>query len=350
MKKRYFVCILLSSVLALGLAGCNNGKSVHEHSFGAWKITQAPTCEQKGAKERTCSGCGAVEHRDADPLPHAYDKENVCADCGKQLVWSKGLSYELTEDESAYRLTGRGTCEDTAIVLPYYYGGKPVTEIGAESFLNGKFTSFEMQGSIKKIGKSAFNGCSELTSFYMYDTVEEVGNFAFTFCTSLSYVRLSENLTMLDELFWSCSSLQEVVIGDKVEVIEPFTFYECSSLTELSLPSSVKKIGTQAFAGCSSLVSIEIPSNVTVIERGLFMNCSKLRRVTFYGKLESIGMDEFAGCSELREVIYNGTKESFMNLKKGILWEGNDDTRRFSVVCSDGTLSWDAFKTAEDLL
>ena len=348
MKKRFFVCMLLVSMLACFFSGCKGGSGVHEHNFGAWKITQAPTCVQKGTKERTCSVCGNVEYHDADPLPHAFNEGNVCKDCGKELAFSKGLSYELSEDGNAYLLTGLGICTDTEIVVPYYYQGKPVTEIKAESFIHASFTSFEIQGSIQKIGKNAFNGCANLTSFYMYDTVEEVGNFAFTLCTSLNFVRLSDKLTILDELFYSCSALEEVEIGDHVEEIGAFTFFECASLREISLPSSLKTIGTQAFAGCSSLVSVEIPSKVKVIERGLFIGCSKLKRVTFYGKLDSIGMDEFAGCSELREVVYNGTKEDFENVKKGIFWEGNDDTRKFTVVCTDGSLSWNEFSTKEE--
>ena len=52
--------------------------------------------------------------------------------------------------------------------------------------------------------------------------------------------------------------------------IEDEAFKDCPSLNSVTIPSSVTSIGSHTFEGCSGLVSIKIPNSVTSIGEGLF--------------------------------------------------------------------------------
>ncbi len=80
---------LLALTLALGgclaFAACG-----HEHSFGAWEVTKAPTCTEAGERVRTCTDCGEKE---TDAIPASghdwFDvdilEEETCTESGAVL-------------------------------------------------------------------------------------------------------------------------------------------------------------------------------------------------------------------------------------------------------------------------
>ena len=56
--------------------------TAHEHTFGEWVVTTAPTCTQDGLETRTCSACGEVEPRVIPASGHDY-KDGKCTVCGE---------------------------------------------------------------------------------------------------------------------------------------------------------------------------------------------------------------------------------------------------------------------------
>ena len=56
--------------------------TAHEHTFGEWVVTTAPTCTQAGLETRTCSACGEVETRVIPAAGHDY-KDGKCTVCGE---------------------------------------------------------------------------------------------------------------------------------------------------------------------------------------------------------------------------------------------------------------------------
>mgnify|MGYP002550525184 CR=1 FL=1 len=56
--------------------------TAHEHTFGEWVVTTAPTCTEPGEKARTCTGCGEVETMVIDATGHHY-KDGKCTVCGE---------------------------------------------------------------------------------------------------------------------------------------------------------------------------------------------------------------------------------------------------------------------------
>lgn len=87
---------------------------------------------------------------------------------------------------------------------------------------------------------------------------------------------LKDPTIIVDDAFWSCSSLTSVVIPNSVTTIEDLAFCGCSSLTSVTIPDSVTSIGGMAFGGCTGLTSVTIGNSMTSIEEFAFCGCSSL--------------------------------------------------------------------------
>jgi hypothetical protein len=86
--KKTLVFLTLTIALLLCLTGC------HSHNYGEWTTTKAPTCEQGGEQERSCS-CGEVETRAIMATGHKWTEATcntpkTCSGCGK----TEGVALE----------------------------------------------------------------------------------------------------------------------------------------------------------------------------------------------------------------------------------------------------------------
>lgn len=137
---------------------------------------------------------------------HEYDPSGICKNCHhKKDTASEGLEYVLSEDETHYILTGRGTCTDSVIFIGSY-NGKPV----------------------KEIGMNAFNGDETLTAVVFLEQIFDGDSSVYY----VEYVRESvfENCTALKNiLFLGGTSNQGALYG--IKVIETGAFDGCSDLT-----------------------------------------------------------------------------------------------------------------------
>ena len=77
--------------------------------------------------------------------------------------------------------------------------------------------------------------------------------------------------------------------------VEPSCFFSCSSLEEIILPDSLQEIRIGAFAKCASLKSVVIPKTVHTIGDSAFENCSNLTDVKMNNHTIDFGKDVFTG-------------------------------------------------------
>ena len=224
-----------------------------------------------------------------------------------------------------------------------------VTYIGRDAFRNcSSLESVTISNSITYIGRDAFRDCSGLTSITIPDSVTSIGEDAFLYtayyndesnwikgllyigshlikakdtisnkciikdgtitiandafkdCSSLESVTIPNSVTSIgNEVFVGCSNLTNVVISDSVTYISSWAFLNCSSLTSVTIPNSVISIGYYAFAGCSNLTNVVIGDSVIYISGWAFAGCSSLESVTIPNSDISIGENVFKGCKSL---------------------------------------------------
>lgn len=154
MKKttKLLLAVLVVAVLCLSLAACDN----HEHTYGDWTLTTAPTLTTEGLATRTCTGC---EEKETVTVPALIDtsvwtatpnpapthtsagKTDYTSVYGKVTVDVAKLGDEHTFNQKvvdAKYLKSEATCLEAAV---YYYScvcGESAKDHNGETFTDGE--------------------------------------------------------------------------------------------------------------------------------------------------------------------------------------------------------------------
>jgi hypothetical protein len=112
-------------------------------------------------------------------MAEAIDELN--AKVSNELTPSEGLAYELTNEVPAtYKVTGRGSCTDSEIVIPAFYEGIPVSIIGEGAFTTDyNLTSVVISSGVTTIENYAFDYCTELRSVTIPASVVSIEEYSF---------------------------------------------------------------------------------------------------------------------------------------------------------------------------
>ena len=227
------------------------------------------------------------------------------------------LRFHYKEKKEAIVITGIEGITDNIVKIPSEINGKPVREIGPESFQNIKgIKVIEIPNTVVKIGKWAFSNCSDLQEMNIPDTVEEIDRNAFSYCTSLRFVHLPCNLKEIGKsIFSGCSKLKDIIIPESVIHIGWYAFVDCKNLDSIHIPDKIVEIGGAAFKGCTTLKRIHIPSRVKVIDWHAFEACNSLESIEVEGENENY--------SSIDGVLYDKAQETliYYPINKGEFFE-----------------------------
>lgn len=175
----------------------------------------------------------------------------------------------------------------------------PELLIDTRCFSGSSISEIQFQGSVGSIGESAFNSCkltglrlppcnrignyafanNPLTSIdWGTQTAPgpQLGNYLFTRCTELESVSIPGWVgTVPRSMFYECSKLSDLTIGDGVTDIDPYAFAR-TALRTVTLPATLTEIKNNVFESCGELVSVAFPSSLTKIGDAAFLKCTKL--------------------------------------------------------------------------
>lgn len=116
---------------------------------------------------------------------------------------------------------------------------------------------------VTQIDRYAFYSCSDLEKITFGSKVETIGESAFGYCKNLSSVLINENLVTIGEsAFEYCSSLTSFTVGSKVRFLSKWAFRECENLENVKFNEGLTTIGDEAFNGCKILTNVSIPNSV----------------------------------------------------------------------------------------
>lgn len=264
--------------------------SDHVHAFSAWRTVKAPTCKEKGSKERVCA-CGEKETAELAVVGHDY-QYNKCKYCGRwtdeERPATQGLIFRLIEEEDemdfyvqmelgTYMLVGyEGT--DTDIVIPETYEGKPVTAWNFGAFNNYAYiTSVVIPKSITLIEDSFYYSL-------LQDVIYE-GTLSDWMKIKTGWSESYSPLNNQSTLYIDHEPIKTLVIPEGTTTV-PGHIFGGGTFTEVIIPEGVTTIGWDAFYGCNYLKKVTIPSTVTHIGESMLQNCARLESVYFNGTLE----------------------------------------------------------------
>ncbi len=188
--------------------------------------------------------------------------------------------------------------------------------------------------SVATINNNAFDGCSTLSSLEIPANVKTIGNDVFARCSALADLTLADGTEYLNlgyctsqsrGLFRDCplvklhigrwvmyqdnsdkyspfafiTTLNELTIGETVQLIGKYAFKGCTGIENLYVPDGVGTIALEAFYGCSGLKSLRLSNNLISLAERAFASCTSLPEVTLPASLEAISEESFADCSSL---------------------------------------------------
>ncbi len=227
-----------------------------------------------------------------DDCPYDYDEKH---------------DYQNPENDTVTIKGYHGGEKD--IVIPHYIKGIPVTKIDAQAFEGSDITSLYVHGGVEEIGEFAFAHCGSLESVYLCDGISAIEACAFEGCSSLKEVRLPADMTEWNEKhdggqFGECTSLERIVIPQKITWVGPFTFDSCTSLKDIVFPEYIDSIGHAAFDNTAWLDSQ--PEGAVYIGSALYTYKKGYPRestVTVKEGTKYIAITSFVGNNEMKEVI-----------------------------------------------
>ena len=188
------------------------------------------------------------------------------------------------------------------------------------SGLNG---SLSLPSGLKFIGWGAFRGCTSLDEVVLNENLEVIQGYAFEGCSSLTQeITLPRDFQSLGErAFANCSSLYGTVKFNRDFYMFMGTegygssagncFQNCSKIetVDMSEPDFLDEIPYGTFQGCTSLKTVLLPPMLDRIDNNAFNNCKSLVNIDFPNKLRVINYNAFSNCTSLTSVNLSDCKD-----------------------------------------
>lgn len=96
--------------------------------------------------------------------------------------------YAYTVSEVGVVITGRGTVESRALVIPSEIEGKKVISIAEGAFKRDEANSIKIPSTVSWIGANAFENCVNMVQIVIPASVQYMGDSVFFGCTELDYI------------------------------------------------------------------------------------------------------------------------------------------------------------------
>ena len=175
---------------------------------------------------------------------------------------------------------------------------------------------------LRRIGDSAFNGCSSIEWVQMAtSSLQQIGKYAFKGCNLLTTIKLPENVYSCSAYFVDgCTKLGYISVDSKNTNYASYNgilydkgltiLFRCPEgytykkvLDSNSLPPTLKKVGNYAFEYCKYVEEIYFPYGLTSFGIGTFRYCSGLTTLQLPSSHTGWGEGSFVGATAL-DVLY----------------------------------------------
>lgn len=186
---------------------------------------------------------------------------------------------------------------------------------------SNKVVSYEVPGTVRRIGYNAFYGNKYIKSVSIPDEVSVIDNWAFMFCESLEEINIPKNLKKITgQCFDCCYALKEIVLPEGLTEIDYYGFADCTSLTEIRIPASVTKIANNSFNSCIGVEYVEVDTSNAIyysVDNCIIDSSTKTLIRGFKnsviptdGSVEHIGYSAFSGIRGIKNITIPNTVTS----------------------------------------
>ena len=215
---------------------------------------------------------------------------------------------------------------------------------------------------LRRVGKSAFNGCTALSSVTLNSSLLKIGSFAFRNCRALTSINLPASVEECSTHFVDgCSNLQTIFVNGSNNYFSSYMgiLYN-KAMTELircpegyklitmmrhdSFPAAFKTIGPYAFENCKLIKEIYLPYGTTGFGWGAFNQCTALTAIQIPRTLKDWGKYAFSGTTALDKMYVSFSEvpslpaDYFKDCKKGTLYRAGD------MILDYGSEPWNSWR------
>ena len=279
------------------------------------RIGQCVFCESKIREFRIPEGIDYF-HMDAFSACERLEKvvfpaslEGIAVD----MMQESGVLTTLEIAEGNEKYTVDGNClidvDKRTLVLGTNTSVIPsdgsVTKIGRSAFTSRVgLKAIDIPSSVEEIDMDAFWNCGALKRMYIPDSVTTIGVEAFSNCTGLTYLRLPAHLEDVLSIGPTLNSLEELEISpDNPKyysvnncIIERDTRRMVMGCKGSVIPAGgeVETIASVAFDMNEGIEEAVVPEGVTCIEDGAFYYCPHLTKVVIADSVQDIDPEAFS--------------------------------------------------------
>lgn len=185
------------------------------------------------------------------------------------------------------------------------------------------------------VPEGLFHGCSLLRTITLSSNVLEIEKNAFYNCASLESVQFGNVRKIGESAFEGCTNLvngggNNRVLPTYLTEIGKRAFYGCARLSTVNIPSGLTALAAETFGRCVNLTSVSYDAGTTLgtIGENAFIGCTSLTRAVLPSTLllkdeaDTVGLvkNPFVGCLSLSEFVFNETPESDLFARDGIVY------------------------------
>lgn len=185
-----------------------------------------------------------------------------------------------------------------------------LTTIGVAAFIFcDSIRSLGIPGSVSTIGDWAFAECRNLQFAQLGEGVDTIGFCAFRECGNLRYINYPSTLKMIDGFAFQYDSLlsSNLNLPDGFTTLGTLAYGDNHSLTTAQLPGTMVSVPNEVFWGCTSLDIVTLGEGITTIEQSAFYDCPSLHELTLPASIDSIGDSVFVGSTRIDRLEFRGS-------------------------------------------
>ncbi len=206
---------------------------------------------------------------------------------------------------------------------------------------------------VETIGFYSFHG-SKIASLVLSDTVSYIDDHAFSGCEGLTNVDLNRVVTLGENSFEYCQSLESIEFPDTVVAVGDHAFTECTGLKTVNMGKGLTEIGLRTFYAAGAMEGfivdpdnpsykaidgilyskdgtvllmcpggmssdLIIPEGVTRLESGSLDGCYNIGSISIPASLAEVDPHEFVDCDSVMGFIVDPDNPSYVTVD-GVLF------------------------------
>jgi hypothetical protein len=245
-------------------------------------------------------------------------------------------------EDGTLAITGAAAPASGAIEIPAEIGGKTVTEIADDAFLDWTAArSFALPETLRSIGSAAFGGCTGLSTLTIPASVTAIGDNAFAGCDNLvdlyfdgdcpkdgsedaglpegCTIHVRSNAEGWGDIWSWCPVVRGTTPMTPLLIIENGVVTGCrdTATGAIAIPDAddgwpVSAIAANAFAGCGGITSVAVPASVQSVGAGAFSGCAALEVIDFAGDAPAItGGSAIGGDPAKTRVLFDAARSGW---------------------------------------